>query len=146
MRQPARGNGVRMQAHKAHSHRRQIAAVLVGALLALTVLHCIPVAAAAITTDRSPRTMMASHADQRVHPSLAAADSAMHCPAIGSVLTAGNGEHRLLSPVSGPGGVVMQQHYMLDTPAGRAPPHQPSRPPGVAGGRALLQQLCVNRR
>ncbi|PVA72281.1 hypothetical protein D2E64_11470 [Mycobacteroides abscessus] len=135
-----------MQAQKAHSQRRQIAAVLVGALLALSVLHCVPVAAAAMAADPSQPTMMVSHADQRLHPSLASADSAMHCPVIGSVLTTGNGEHRLPWPVSGPGGVVMQQRYMFDTAAGRAPPHHPSRPPGAAGGRALLHQLCVNRR
>ncbi|WP_286150780.1 hypothetical protein [Mycobacterium sp. D16R24] len=129
-----------------HNQIRQIAAVLVAALLALTVLHCMPAAAATTATDRSQPTMMVSRADQEVAPAAAKADSVMHCAVIGSVLAAGSNESRLSWPAIGPSCVVMQRRYMFDNAGVRAPPHLLAQQPGAASGRLLLHQLCVNRR
>ena len=132
-----------------HNQIRQIAAVLVAALLALlalTVLHCVPAAGAATATDRPQPTMMVSRADQEVQPAAATADSAMHCPVIGSVLAAGSHESRLLWPVWAPAALSCSCTTCLTTRACAHLRTLLARRPGAASGRSLLHQLCVNRR
>ncbi|MBN7322847.1 hypothetical protein [Mycobacteroides abscessus] len=146
-----------------HNRLRQLAVVLVGALLAITALHCVPSVSsgsvdsgvfgvAEATVGATGSYVGAAGGDIRqvhpsvIHPGVASVDAVMHCPAAGSATTAAAELSRLSWPAWGPAAVVALGRNLFDLAGLRAPPHPPGPGPQSLNGRAHHYRLCVIRR